>query len=454
MKIVDINKKIFREYDVRGIYSENLNEDVAYTFGKSYGSYIKKMGHSICVVGRDNRYSSDELKNGLVTGILETGVDVIDIGLCTTPMYYYACITLDINRGVMVTASHNPKDDNGFKFSFDNNQNAKGKEIEDFFDFCCEKNYEEGKGTLTYQDIKESYLNYLIKDLNINSDLNVVIDCGNATTSFFAPELYGKVTNNLTVIYGKSDPSFPNHHPDPSVKENMIMLSKMVKEIKADIGIAFDGDGDRVGFVDDTGRILDADQFMAIIVKYLSKVNDNKKYLYDVKCGNTLIDAINEVNGTGFMVRTGNSYTKLLTKENDCVFGGEYSGHVYFRDKFFGFDSGMYAGLRMLELLSSEKKKLSSLVNELNKYFSSDENKIKVTDENKFEIVKRIKEEYKNRNIKIDETDGVRISFDNGWGLVRASNTGPNLTVRAEANNEDKMNEILNEIIDLINKYI
>jgi len=453
MKIVKIKKEIFREYDIRGKYDIDIDENVSYTFGRSYASYIKNMGYDVCVVGRDNRYSSESLRNALVKGITDSGVNVVDIGLVTTPMFYYSCIALDINRGVMVTASHNPKDDNGFKFSFDNNMNAKGQEIKDFYEFTCNKDFSKGHGLLSFQDMKDSYFNYLLKDIKVNKKLKVVIDCANATTTFYAPELYNKLGVDLVVLYGKSDPSFPNHHPDPTVKENMLTLSEMVKELKADIGIGFDGDGDRVGFVDDTGRILDADQFMAVIVNHLSKTSDNKRFLYDVKCGNTLIDAIKKNKCEGFMVRTGNSYTKALTKENDCVFGGEYSGHVYFRDKFLGIDSGLYNGIRMLEILSIEKEKLSTLVDKLNKYYSTDELKINVSEENKFDIVDKIKTDALEQGLDVNTTDGVRIEFSDGWGLVRASNTSSYLTVRCEGKTEEKRDKILGIINDLIDKY-
>lgn len=453
MKLVDIKKQIFREYDIRGKYQIDIDENVSYTFGRSYASYLKKMGKDVCVVGRDNRYSSLDIRNALVKGITDSGVNVIDIGLVTTPMFYFSCMALDINRGVMVTASHNPKDDNGFKFSFDNNMNAKGDEIKEFYEFTCKKDFVTGNGLISFQDMKDSYFNYLLKDIKVDEELKVIIDCANATTSFYAPELYSKLGVDLTVMYGKSDPNFPNHHPDPAVKENMITLSQMVKETKADIGIAFDGDGDRVGFVDDSGKILNADEFMAVIVNYLSKNNENKKFLYDVKCGNTLIDAIKENKAEGFMVRTGNSYTKYLTKENNCIFGGEFSGHVYFRDKFLGFDSGMYAGIRMLEILSNEKEKLSNLLKKLNTYYATDEIKINVKEENKFQIVERIKEEIKNQGLNIITTDGVRIEFEDGWGLVRASNTSSYLTVRCEGKTEEKRDKILKIINDLIDKY-
>ena len=453
MKIVDVKKNIFREYDIRGKYKKDIDEDVSYTIGRSYGSYLRERGQDTCVVGRDNRYSGESLKNSLVKGILESGVNVIDIGLVTTPLYYFACIVLDVNKGIMVTASHNPKDDNGFKISFGNNQNAKGQEIKDFYEYTMKKEFVVGDGILAYQELDDNYYRYLLRDINVDKNLKVVIDCGNATPSFYAPTLYSMLGVDLITMYGKSDPSFPNHHPDPSVKENMLALSNMVKAVKADIGIAFDGDGDRVGFVDDKGRILDSDQFMAIVVKHLAKHNKNCKFLYDVKCGNTLIDAIKETESTGIMVRTGNSYTKSLTKENNCIFGGEYSGHVYFRDKFMGFDSGLYAGLRMLEILTLEKEKLSTLVDSLNKYSSSDEIKIETSDTLKFEIIEKIKEEIKEQGIEYKDIDGVRIEFDDGWGLVRASNTGNHLTIRSEGKDIDTMNKILNLINELVDKY-
>ena len=451
----NINPNIFREYDVRGVYPTDLNKDVAYTFGKAYGTYIKKFGQNKCVVGRDNRYSSDELATNLINGILSTGVNVINLGLVTTPMYYYGCILKNTPAGVMVTASHNPKDDNGFKFSFDSRGNAKGEMIKDFYSFLTEGNFDEGNGMMIFYDICDEYIKLLLSSLDLNPvrKLKVVIDCGNGTTSIIAPNIYSLVGVDLAVLYGNSDPSFPNHHPDPCEEENLEVLKSAVVELKADIGIAFDGDGDRVGIVDETGRYIPCDQYMIAIIRNLLPKSENKKVLYDVKCSKALPDEIKKLGGDAIISRTGNSYTKTATLENDCIFGGEFSGHVFFRDKFPGFDSGLYAGLRIIEILSSTNKKMSELLDDISIYYSTPEIKIPSPDDKKNLVIEQIKTYCKKEGYNTIDIDGARIELDDGWALVRASNTGPNITARFEGKTEEVRDKLKETFLTLIEKY-
>lgn len=449
-----INKEVFREYDVRGIYPTDINEELAYTFGKAFGTYIKKFNKDTCVVGHDNRYSSDSLTENLIKGILSTGINIVYLGLCTTPMYYYACILKNIPSGVMVTASHNPKDDNGFKFSFDERGNAKGKMIKEFMEFLLAGNFDSGEGNITNYDVKDEYYKLLTNstDINANRKLKVIIDCGNGTTSLFAEDIYKKTGMEIIPLFCESDPSFPNHHPDPAVEDNLTILKQKVVELGADIGIAFDGDGDRVGFVLENGKYIEADKFMIIVSRYLLPRSQNKRILYDVKCSKALTDEIEKLGGVPIISRVGNSYTKANTRDYNCIFGGEYSGHVYFRDKFLGFDSGMYAGLRMIEILSNTDKKASELLDGIESYVSTPEIKIPSTDIKKREVVDKVKEYCITNNYKIIDVDGVRVEFDQGWGLVRYSNTGPNLTVRFEGKTEEFMNKIKEEFLNLIDK--
>ena len=452
---MEINKNIFREYDVRGVYPTDLNGEFAYIFGKAFGSYIKKFNKDKCVIGHDNRLSSDNLYNNLLQGILDSGIDVVSLGLCTTPMYYYACIKLEIPSGVMVTASHNPKDDNGFKFAFDEKGNAKGEEIQEFLEYILKGEFEDGYGNISTYDIKEEYYEYLLGSSDINKErkLKVIVDAGNGTTSDFCKELYGRLDIDLIPLFCDSDPNFPNHHPDPAVEENLEALKKKVLEEKADVGIAFDGDGDRIGIIDELGNYVPSDKFMIIVSRYLIPNNDNKRILYDVKCSKALTDEIEKLGGEAIISRTGNSYTKANTRDNDCIFGGEYSGHVYFRDKFLGFDSAMYAGLRMLEILSKSDKTVSGLLEGINEYISTPELKIPSTDTKKKEVVEKVLEYCKEKNYKIIDVDGVRCEFEDGWALVRYSNTGPNIIARFEGKTEEKKNELEKEFMDLINGY-
>lgn len=458
MKLTNnINTNIFREYDVRGVYPTDLNEDVSYTFGKAYGTYIKKFNQTECIVGHDNRLSSDSLTKSLIEGILSTGIHVINIGLVTTPMYYYACILKNIPAGVMVTASHNPKDDNGFKFSFDERGNAKGEMIQEFLKFLLEFNFDDGSGMMTFYDVKDEYYKLLLSSVDIKHDrkLKVIIDCGNGTTSLFAPEIFNLIGVDLIVLYGVSDANFPNHHPDPAVEDNLKVLKDAVVTLKADVGIAFDGDGDRVGIIDENGKYIPADKFMIMVTRDLIPTSANKRILYDVKCSKALTDEINRLGGTPILCRTGNSYTKATTRDENCIFGGEFSGHVYFRDKFLGFDSGIYAGLRMVEMLSKQDKTVSQLLENIPVYYSTPEIKIASTDTKKKEVIDKIKEYCHENKFNTIELDGVRIELDDGWALVRFSNTGPNITARFEGKTEairDRLKDTFMNLIEMYNK--
>ena len=455
MKIKEnLNKYIFRGYDIRGKVPEELDEDTAYTIGLGFGSYIKKLGKKNCVVGHDNRISSPMLYNALITGITETGIDVLALGLCTTPMYYYACLKLNVFSGVMVTASHNPKDDNGFKFAFDERGNCKGKEIEDFLKFILNKNFASGTGMIEEIDITNDYLSLLKNNLSFGPHrLKVVIDPGNGTTSIIAKKLYEMFPIDLIAINDISDGNFPNHHPDPCVEDNLYQLKEAVLKAKADIGLAFDGDGDRLGVVSNNAKFIPNDKYMIIIIRDIINKVSKKEFLYDVKCSKSLSDEIEKLGGKGICYRTGNSYTKAKVKEEDLPFGGELSGHVYFRDRFPGFDSGLYAGLRLLEILSHTNKTVEELLDGINEYFSTEEIKIPTEDNKKFAIIDKVKKYVIDKNYNYLDIDGIKVLFNDGWALVRASNTGPNITVRFEASTKERLDELRNEYINLVNKY-
>ncbi len=450
----DINKNIFRGYDIRGVYPTEIDRDTAYTIGRGFGSYIKTIGKTTCVIGHDNRLSSDELYKALQTGILESGIDIISLGLCTTPMYYYACIKLGIYSGVMVTASHNPKDDNGFKFAFDESGNCKGQEIQDFLQYILDGNFTSGSGNIKEYNIEPDYMELFRTNFNFGSRrVKVVIDPGNGTTSIVAEKLYEMFPIDLVTINSESDGTFPNHHPDPCVEANLDQLKTKVIEVGADIGLAFDGDGDRMGLVTGNGTFIPTDKYMIIIVRDIINKVANKKFLYDVKCSKSLSDEIEALGGEGICYRTGNSYTKAKVRDDDLPFGGELSGHVYFRDRWPGFDSGLYAGLRMLEVLSNSDKTVEELLDGINEYYSTEELKFKSPDDVKFGIVDKIGEYANSMNYKYLTIDGIKVLFDDGWALVRASNTGPNITARFEASTKERLEELQNEFISKIEEY-
>ena len=451
-----MNELVFKAYDIRGKYPEEINENVAYTIGKSYGSYLKKyLDKNKCVIGMDNRLSSKSLKAALKEGLLDSGMNVIDYGEITTPMHYYTRFIED-TYGIMITASHNPKDDNGFKFSFDPVANARGKMIEEFKDFTFQGNFLEGKGMYETRNIKDKYLNYLKENIDMGSKkIKVVFDSGNGVTSTIIKEAID-LFPNIDPIYicDISDGTFPNHHPDPAIEENMQMLKEKVLETKADLGIAFDGDGDRLGIIDENGKFVMADQYLIVAVRDLISKVKNKTFLCDVKCSKSLIDEIERLGGKVYMSRTGTSFTEANTKENNIPLGGELSGHIFFNDRGPEICSAIYAGLRFIEMLSKTEKTFSQLLEGTIPYISTPEIKIPCSNETKFQIVEKVAEYVKEKQYSYVDIDGVRINFPNSWVLVRASNTGPNLTLRFEATTEQELEEKQKEFTELVESLI
>ena len=455
MKIKEnINKYIFRGYDIRGVVPTDIDIDTAYTIGIAFGSKLHDMGKTKCVVGHDNRISSPDLHQALIQGLLESGVNIVDIGLTTTPMYYFACLDLKIDSGIMITASHNPKNENGFKFAFSNYSNAKGKEIEDFYNYIKQGKFYYANGTITKKSVKKDYFNALRNNINFGKrKVKVVLDPGNGTTAILLDDLFKTLDVSYTIINGVSDGSFPNHHPDPSIESNLEELKQVVVDTKADVGLAFDGDGDRVGIISNLGNFIPIDYYMIIIIRDIINKVKNKTFLYDVKCSKSLEDEIIKLGGTPYCYRTGNSYTKAKVAELDLAFGGELSGHVYFRDKFLGFDSGIYAGIRLLEILSNTNKSVEELLEGITRYCSTPEIKYKSSDDKKMEVIAKVEKYCQEKGYNINTIDGVRVTFPFGWASVRASNTGPNITARFEATTEEKLEEIKTEFENLIIKY-
>ena len=450
-----VNKLMFREYDIRGIYNEDIDEEVSYLIGRAFGSNLKRMGKTETLVGYDNRISSPIIEENLVKGITESGVNVVRLGLVTTPMYYYGWDLLNIKCGVMITASHNPKEYNGFKFSYNGIHNAYGKDVYNLYDTIINKNFTSGNGTIINKDIKSEYIKLLWENIELgNRKLKVVYDCGNGTTSIVAKEVFNNPNIEFIPIFADSNPEFPNHHPDPCVEENLSYLKKKVLETHADVGIAFDGDGDRVGVVDEKGNMVEIDKYMIIIWRDIYNKVKNKKCLFDIKCSKALEDELIKLGVEPVCYRSGNSYTKAMSVEGNFPFSGEYSGHVFFRDKFPGYDDGIYAGLRLIEILSKTNKTVSELLLGINTYYSTKELKMKVNDEIKFDIINKVKEYCLSKNYKIITIDGVKALFDDGSAVVRASNTGPNITMRYEAKTKERLNEIEKEFINLLNKLL
>ena len=452
MKLI---KEIFREYDIRGIYQEEVDDDTAYYIGKAYGTKLRELNKTKTVVGYDNRLSSVSLEESLVKGLSETGVDVIRLGLVTTPMCYFAANFLETNASMMITASHNPKEYNGFKFSYNGIHNAYGESVKEIYNIINDGVFAEGNGRIEKYDITKPYIDLVLNKIELgNRPIKVVYDCGNGTTSVIADKIFENLAVESIPLFNVSDGNFPNHHPDPCVYKNLTSLKEKVLETGADLGIGYDGDGDRVGFVDEQGNMIETDKFMIIMWRYLYDKVDNKAGLFDVKCTKALEDELIKLGIKPVEYRTGNSYTRAASAEGDYPLSGELSGHVYFRDKFPGYDDGIYAGMRLIEMLSHTDKSLSSLLDGINKYYSTEELKVKVEDETKFKIVDKMKEYCQGKGYNLVTLDGVKAKFDDGFALVRASNTGPNITMRFEATTKERLDEIQDEFVNELNKYI
>ena len=452
---MELKKEIFREYDIRGIYGSELDESTAYLIGKAYGTKLKELNKQETVVAYDNRLSSPILEESLVKGLIETGINVLRMGLATTPMCYFAANYYETNASMMITASHNPKEYNGFKFSYNGIHNAYGESVKEIYEIIMKGDFAIGEGTIKEVDIAKPYIDLILNKIELgNRPIKVVYDCGNGTTSVIADQIFANLNVESIPLFNISDGTFPNHHPDPCIYNNLTKLKEKVLEVNADLGIGYDGDGDRVGFVDNLGNMIETDKFMIIMWRYLYNKVENKKALFDVKCTKALEDELVKLGITPIEYRTGNSYTRAKTAEMETPLGGELSGHVYFRDKFPGYDDGIYAGMRLIELLSHTDKPLSNMLDGINKYYSTEELKIRVKDEIKFEVIEKMKQYCLSKKYNILTIDGVKAKFDDGFALVRASNTGPNITMRFEATTEERLNELQIEFTNELTRCI
>jgi len=444
-----INKYIFREYDIRGKVSDDFPPEVVENLGKAFGTFISRSGGQEIALSGDVRLTTPSLIESFKTGVLSTGVDVINIGILPTPANYFSMFKLDVAGAVQITGSHNPPEFNGFKMSR-NKKSVFGDSIQDLRSIIEKEDYETGEGDEAPYKIINDYRKMISEKISIERPLRVVMDCGNAAAAICAPDIFKKFDIELTELYCDVDGTFPNHHPDPTVKENLIDLIKLMKTGNYDVGIAFDGDADRVGVVDETGEVIWADQLMALFLPEL--VNPGDEILYDVKCSKALEEEIIKYQGKPVMWKTGHSLVKQKMVELNCKFGGEMSGHIFFADDYYGYDDAIYVAARLLQTLSRSKKTLSELRSELPKYFSTPEIRLEAnSDEEKFMISKKAVD-YFTANFDCSTVDGVRINFEDGWGLVRASNTQPVIVCRFEATSENRMQQIKKLITDKLNE--
>jgi len=447
---MEVNKYIFREYDIRGKVKDDFPPEVVLNLGKAFGTFIKRSGGQEIALSGDVRLSTPSLIEQFKAGVLSTGVDVINIGIMPTPVNYYSMFKLDVAGAVQITGSHNPPEFNGFKMSR-NKKSVFGESIQDLRAIIEKEDFENGEGDEAPYNILRDYKKMISSKIELDKRLNVVLDCGNAAGAVCAPEIFRNFNIDLEELFCNVDGTFPNHHPDPTVEENLQDLIEKMKTGKFDVGIAFDGDADRIGVVDEKGGVIWADQLMALFLPEI--IDPGDEILFDVKCSKSLEEMIIKYGGKPVMWKTGHSLVKQKMLDLNCKFGGEMSGHIFFADDYFGFDDGIYVAARLLQTLSRSSKTLSELKDELPKYFSTPEMRLEAkSDEDKFRI-SEIAVKYFTDNYNCSTVDGVRINFDEGWGLVRASNTQPVIVCRFEATSIEKMDEYKNLVISKLNEF-
>ena len=446
-----LNPYIFREYDIRGNVLEDFPEHLVIKLGKAFGTFVKRAGGSEVAISGDIRLTTPILINHFKIGVLSTGVDIINLGILPTPVNYFSMFHLGVFAAVQITGSHNPPEFNGFKLSM-NKKPVFGQDIQTLYHLINKIDFDTGEGTEARFKIIEVYNEMIRNKIKIQKPLRIVMDCGNAAAAINAPKLFKSFERiELKELFCEPDGTFPNHHPDPTVEDNLIELITEVKAGEYDLGIAFDGDADRVGVVDEKGEILWADQLMSIFLPDI--IQNGEDILFDVKCSQALVDMINRYGGNPIMWKTGHSLIKQKMAELDCKFGGEMSGHIFFADDYYGYDDALYVAARLLELLSRTDKSLSELKSEIPKYYSTPEIRMEAkNDEEKFIIAKKAIE-YFTENYDCITVDGVRIKFDDGWGLVRSSNTQPVIVCRFEAISDQRKDEIMGLVITKLKEF-
>ncbi|WP_264844743.1 phosphomannomutase/phosphoglucomutase [Caldinitratiruptor microaerophilus] len=437
---------MFREYDIRGVAGDDLTPAVAEAVGRAFATYMQRRGvrDRRVLVGRDGRASSPELREALVAGLRSAGADVVDIGLVVTPILYYSRVLYGIDGAVMITASHNPPEYNGFKIAL-GYATIHGEEIQALRRIIEEESFAAGSGSYETRDPVPEYIEMLREKIRLDRPLKVVADAGNGTAGLFAEKALRAMGAEVIPLYCDLDPSFPHHHPDPVKPENLQDLIRAVREHGADLGLGFDGDADRLGVVDDGGGIVWGDTYMALLWREVLARHPGAPAIIEVKCSQALWDEVERLGGRPLFYRTGHSLIKAKMKEIGAVFTGEMSGHMFFADEYYGYDDAFYAAGRLLRFLSRQPKPLSALVAEIPHYHATPEIRVDCPDERKFEVVAALREHFK-RQYEVVEVDGARVLFPGGWGLVRASNTQPVLVLRCEGRTEADLERIKDEM--------
>jgi phosphomannomutase/phosphoglucomutase len=451
-----VNPQIFRKYDIRGVVDEDIGEEDVVSIGKGVGTYLRAENRPQVIVGRDCRLSSDRYRELLVEGLLATGCDVLDIGVCPTPVFYFSIRHFKRHGGVIITASHNPPEYNGFKVC-SGYDTLFGKQIQEVRRIIEKDDFTKGAGRVETADPVTPYRKFLQHNVKLSKSMKVGIDAGNGTAGVVAVPILKELGCEVFDLYCDMDGSFPNHEADPTVVENMGDLVALVRERELDLGIGFDGDGDRIGVIDDRGNIIWGDQLMIIYAREILTRKPGAVFISEVKCSQTLYDDIERHGGRAIMWKTGHSLIKQKMKEVKAELAGEMSGHMFFADRYFGYDDAIYASCRLLEILGATGKTISELLSDVPKTYTTPEIRVPCPDDKKFEVVKDVTAYFRQRQ-KIIDIDGARVLFEGGWGLVRASNTQPVLVLRFEAFSPDRLSEIRSRVesvlADIQNRHV
>lgn len=450
---MELKPEIFREYDIRGIVDKDLNPGTVELLGKGIGTYFRQKGKTEAVLGKDCRLSSQPYSEALIKGLHSTGCQVIDLGIIPTPLLYFTIYYKGKEAGVMITGSHNPPEYNGFKIMV-GEETLYGEEIQKIYQIIKNKKFfEEKEDFKGHYDIKPEYVDYVTKNIRVEKKLKVVLDAGNGTAGVVASPILKKLGCEVIELYCEMDGTFPNHHPDPTIPEALEDLIKTVIESKADVGVAYDGDGDRIGAIDDKGNIIWGDQLMVFFSQDILSSNPGATIISEVKASKVLYEEVEKLGGRPIMWKTGHSLMKKKIKEEKAFLAGEMSGHIFFADRYFGFDDAIYSSARLVEFLSRREEKLSQMLSRLPQTYHTPEIRIYASDEVKFKIVEDVKKELA-RSYPIIDIDGVRAIFPKGWGLVRASNTQEALVLRYEGDTKEDLEAIKKEINQIVEKVI
>ncbi|MCF7920768.1 MAG: phosphomannomutase/phosphoglucomutase [Candidatus Cloacimonetes bacterium] len=449
-----VNPTIFRQYDIRGVVGTDLTPEILHLIGKGYGTFIRRKGAVSCAIAGDARLSTPEFKAEFTRGLLETGIDVIDVGIVATPVLYFSIWKLKTDGGVVITASHNPAEYNGIKLNWGLGS-VFGEQIQEILQLIQNEDFETGKGKWSEDlSLSNTYIDYIVENLHISRPVKVAVDGGNGTGGPYLPEILRRCGCEVTELYCDMDGTFPNHHPDPTVEKNMIDLKKVVLQEQAEIGLGLDGDADRIGVVDEVGKMLYGDQILNIIVRDFLKDNKGEKIIADVKCSKNLFDDIRNQGGIPIMYKTGHANIKMKMHAEGIKVSGEMSGHIFLKDRYLGYDDAIYVGARLVEIVANSEKPVSQMLSDQPVMYNTPELHIASTDEDKFNIVAKVRDSFITEGYDVNDIDGMRLTFKDGWALCRASNTTPVLVLRYEAETEKRLLEIQQMVENRLKQYM